>query len=91
MERYNPQIGNYASLQIEEVTRTGKNTIALGNEKYDSNGRRKATASCLYGSATYYILSIEDAQKACDIEAQTFNGIKTHSTTTMEKLISNNY
>lgn len=79
MERYNPQLGMYCTIDEGEVVKVLKNTVVVSNgfgeRKFDVNGCEKNPTRSVYGSATYHVYGQSEAKALYDGEKR-FNGIR---------------
>lgn len=92
MFRYNPQLGEYASLSVSEVIKLTSgsaiiNAYGASEEKYDFYGDRRDNTRSLYGSSTYKLYPKDvaiDMLKEFANEGK-FNGFRVSCTRGEEK------
>ena len=64
MERYNPQLGNYVTIQKKQIeTATPKSFIVDGKKFNRKSGERIDAPTSVYGSVTYSIMTEKELQK----------------------------
>lgn len=65
MERDNPQLGTYYVFELYKIRSSNSNSISLENDNHiynKSDGTMKGKSQSAYGSASYEIMSHDDAK-----------------------------